>query len=94
MPSRRPRELAKRDDETRAQWLKRLTPEQRQELRKWNAEHRFHPHRLRHSFATEVRREFGPEAQMVLLGHRTTRMVDLYGELDRQLGVKVMQKIG
>src|SRR5207249_4170009 len=80
--------------EKRRGWLTRLTAEQRMELKAWWKAHRFHPHQLRHTAATRWRKEFGAEATLVLLGDRTTRMVDIYGEKDRAISSRIMEKIG
>src|SRR5438552_3366231 len=61
--------LAKREDETAAEWKARLTKEQKYELAEWQREHRWHPYQIRHSFATRVRKQHGLEAAQVLLGH-------------------------
>src|SRR5262249_30220444 len=55
-----PAALAKRQDETWQEWRARLTPGDRAELRRWRKAHRWHPHHLRQSAATALRREFGP----------------------------------
>lgn len=69
-------------------------PGKEADLKKWRDKHSWHPHQLRHSFATNVRKEFGPDAALVLLGDRTTRMVDIYAEKDLEAAEAVMQKIG
>ena len=33
-----------------------LTEAERQELKQWRSDHRWHPHQLRHTYATEARR--------------------------------------
>jgi integrase len=43
----------------------------------------WHPHQLRHSFATRIRREHGLEAARVMLGHRSATITATYAELDR-----------
>ncbi|MEM9110215.1 MAG: site-specific integrase [Planctomycetota bacterium] len=50
-------------------------------------------HQLRHLAATKARKEFGAEAAL-LLGDRTTRMVDLYAERDVGAVMDVVRKIG
>lgn len=49
-----PAPLAKRNDETAAEWKQRLTPADRKALKAWQAEHRWHPHQLRHNAATRI----------------------------------------
>lgn len=55
---------------------------------------RWHPHQLRHSAATRLRKEFGIEAARVILGHSSPSMTDLYAEIDRTRAVEVMARIG
>jgi integrase len=57
-------------------------------LPKWS------PNRLRHSAATEIRRQFGLEAAQVALGHATADVSQIYAERDLSLAVEVMRKIG
>ncbi len=74
---------------------KRLTAEQREELKRWRAEHRWHPHQLRHTAATLIRREFGLEAARIALGHSSALVTDaVYAERDMEKVVEVMRKIG
>ena len=80
--------------ETRAEWRHRLGPEAWAELRAWERKHRFHPHQLRHTAATRWRKEFGSDAALVLLGDRTTRMIDVYAEKDREKAAQIMERIG
>ena len=51
-------------------------------------------HRLRHLFATETRREFGPEHTQAVLGDRSIKMVDRYAAVDLQRAIEVVQEIG
>lgn len=69
-------------------------PGKEKAMAQWHADHSWHPHQLRHSFATNVRREFGPDAALVLLGDQTTRMVDVYAEKDREKAEDVVRRIG
>ena len=55
---------------------------------------RWSPNRLRHSAATEIRRQFGLEAAQVTLGHATADVSQIYAERDLSLAVKIMRKIG
>lgn len=52
------------------------------------------PNRLRHSFATEVRRSNGLEACQVLLGHASADVSQLYAERDFTLAARIAQEIG
>lgn len=42
----------------------------------------WHPHQLRHTAGTKVRREYGKEAARAFLGHRNPKMTDSYAEID------------
>jgi integrase len=81
--------------ETRKELAKRLTPDQRAELARWRAEHRWHPHQLRHTTATLIRREFGLEAARIALGHSSAAVTDaVYAQRDMDRVVEVMRKLG
>ncbi len=43
----------------------------------------WHPHQLRHLFATEKRKRHGIEAVRALLGQKSVAVAELYGEIDR-----------
>jgi integrase len=89
-----PTPLAKREDETLAEWDARLTEEQRKELAAWQSAHRWHPNQLRHSYATRVRKVYGLEAAQVLLGHSRADVTQVYAERNEALAVEVSAKIG
>ncbi|MCY2953899.1 MAG: site-specific integrase [Planctomycetota bacterium] len=57
-----PAPLAKREGETAVEWKARLTSAQKQGLRRWRDQHHWHPHQLRHTAATRLRKEYGLEA--------------------------------
>jgi integrase len=54
----------------------------------------WHPHQLRHTHATEVRRQFGLEAAQVVLGHASAHVTQIYAERDQAQAVEVAAKIG
>ncbi|MFL5343018.1 MAG: tyrosine-type recombinase/integrase [Gemmataceae bacterium] len=89
-----PAPLAKLPGESRAKWVARLTLEQHQELASWRKAQRWHPHQLRHTAATLLRKEHGIELARIILGHSTAFTTEIYAELDRQQAVDVMAKIG
>ncbi|MCP4246971.1 MAG: site-specific integrase [bacterium] len=64
------------------------------EVRHWHREHRWSPNRLRHTFATDVRREHGLEAAQVLLGHAQADVTQVYAERDLAKAAEVAAKIG
>ena len=53
-------------------------------LKAWRAEHRFHPHQLRHTAATRFRRESGIETARVLLGQKSVQAAEIYAEQDME----------
>jgi integrase len=56
---------------------------------------RWHPHRLRHSAATQIRREFGLEAARMVLGHSSALITDaIYAERDHNRTIEVMKQLG
>jgi integrase len=55
---------------------------------------RWHPHQLRHTKATEIRREFGLDAARALLGQHAPQVTELYAELDVGKAVEVARKLG
>lgn len=60
----------------------------------WRNKYTWHPNQLRHTAATEIRREYGLEAAQVVLGHATADITQVYAERDSKLAVQVMSKIG
>jgi len=54
----------------------------------------WHPHQLRHTHATEVRRRYGLEAAQVALGHSQANVTQIYAERDLSLAVRVASEIG
>lgn len=89
-----PPSLARQEGEDVGAWRKRLTPTQMADLDRWRAEHRWHPHQLRHNAATFLRREYGIEAARVVLGHASAAVTELYAELDRAKAAKIMGEVG
>lgn len=62
--------------------------------RAWREEHTWHPHQLRHTAATEIRRTFGLEAAQVALGHAAADVTQIYAERDLELARKVAAQLG
>lgn len=71
-----------------------LAAEQRAELLAWRKSHRWHPHRLRHTRATEIRRRFDTEAAQVILGHSKPETTLIYAERDLARARAIMAEIG
>ena len=54
----------------------------------------WHPHQLRHTHGTEVRRQFGLEAAQVVLGHASAQVTQIYAERDQAQAMNVAATIG
>jgi integrase len=80
--------------EGRIGWWQRLTAEEKEAVRSWRREHRWHPNQLRHTRATEVCSKFGLEAAQVFWSHAKADVTQVYAERDQRLGEEVARKIG
>jgi hypothetical protein len=90
-----PAELARQEGETKKAWLARLEAEGKlDEMKAWQQEHRWHPHQLRHTTATKLRREYGLETARVVLGHRTPQVTEMYAEIDVSRAAEAMERLG
>ncbi len=87
-------ELGRLNGESVAKWWARLTGEERDAVKAWRKERRWHPNQLRHSFATKVRKAHGLEAAQVLLGHSRADVTQVYAERNEGLAATVAAKIG
>jgi integrase len=55
----------------------------------------WHAHQLRHTFATEIRKDGGLEASAILLGHSSAEMTDaVYAERDERKAREVIRRLG
>jgi integrase len=52
------------------------------------------PQRLRHTKATDIRKDFGLDAAQAVLGHRGAKITEVYAELDTAKAVEVALRIG
>jgi len=68
-----------------------LSPQARSE---WRKRHSFHPHQLRHSWATNALPVAGPEPVRVQLGHGNFSTTEIYAQRDRAAVRELMRKIG
>jgi integrase len=73
---------------------RKLTADQRAELKAWRKSHRWHPHQLRHSTATLIRRQFGIEAAQAVLGHTQIDTSELYAQKSLEAARQIMKEIG
>lgn len=65
-----------------------------EQLKAWDAAHRWTPNQLRHTAATAIRREFGLEAAQITLGHAGADVTQVYAERDLAKGVEVARRVG
>ncbi len=91
-----PAPLARKDGETVPDWQVRMKKTSKEgQLKAWRRAHRFHPHQLRHSAGTLIRREFGLEAAQLALGHASAVVTDaVYAERDHDKVIEIMRKFG
>lgn len=54
----------------------------------------WHPNQLRHTAATEIRRDFGLEAAQLILGHTTADVTQIYAERDLERAKKIAEERG
>jgi integrase len=54
----------------------------------------WHPHQLRHTAATNLRKDFGLEAAQVILGHKTLTVTQVYAERNVVAAHTIMAKVG
>jgi integrase len=60
----------------------------------WNAANAWHPHQLRHTAATRLRKQYGLEAAQVILGHKVLKVTELYAEKNREAAKRIMAEAG
>jgi integrase len=89
-----PAPLARLGGETKKEWLARLGPDGWAEVKRWRHAHRWRPNQLRHTKATELRRECGLDAARAVLGHRSPQITEVYAEIDLAKAAQVMEKLG
>ena len=65
----------------------------RKACRKAHVPH-WHPHQLRHSAATSLRREFGLETAKAVLGHRVLTATQVYAEADKEKALTAIKQVG
>jgi integrase len=66
----------------------------RKMLKEWRRDRCWHPHQLRHSAATDIRRQFGLEAAQQILGHSTLSATRIYAERSSEAARQIAAKIG
>jgi integrase len=60
----------------------------------WRAKHCWHPHQLRHTVATRLRRDYGIDTANVILGHSTLTATQVYAEQDQAKAKQIMAEVG
>lgn len=66
----------------------------RQLQAEWRKANTWHPNQLRHSAATEIRKQFGLEAAQVTLGHARADVSQVYAERDYTKAAQVAAAVG
>ena len=75
-------------------FMARLRTELKAELKRWRKLHRWHPHRLRHSGGTRLRKEYGLEVARAVLGHQSAEITEVYAGMDTTKAIQVMGEVG
>lgn len=73
--------------------LKESSNAQSRQITSLEASHR-HPHQLRHSAATELRKEFNIETARIILGHRSAAVTTIYAEADQRKAIEAITMVG
>ncbi|HLD34455.1 MAG TPA: tyrosine-type recombinase/integrase, partial [Patescibacteria group bacterium] len=60
----------------------------------WEKQHSWHPHQIRHTAGTEIRKKFGLDATRAVLGHKKIATTEYYAQLDLEKAVDVAKAIG
>jgi site-specific recombinase XerD len=54
----------------------------------------WHPHQLRHTAATELRKQYGVEVARAVLGHAHVAATEIYAEVDQQVASRIAAERG
>lgn len=54
----------------------------------------WHPHQLRHTAATELRKQYGVEVARAVLGHAHLAATEIYAEVDQQVASRIAKERG
>ncbi len=75
-----------------------LSAEENAEQKRLRKEHRerccWHPHQLRHNYATMIRKCFGIEEASNMLDHSSVKMTEVYAERDREQALEIARAVG
>jgi integrase len=80
--------------ETASAWRSRLDAKQKAEIRVWRRAHAWHPHQLRHSAATQIRKTYGLEPAQIILGHKTLTVTQVYAQRHVESAMLIMAEVG
>jgi integrase len=83
-----PENLAPREGENRIKWGKRLSKDEKKQVRKWIKDHHWTPYQLRHTAATIVRAgcgDNGLSAVQAFLGQKSFDVAQLYAKVNDSL---------
>jgi len=86
--------LARQNGESVRKWHERLSEKQLAELKAWQKQHRWFPNQLRHSAATDIRKQYGIEGAQVTLGHAHADTSQIYAERDLMKAEQIMREVG
>ncbi len=68
------------------------------EQQRLRMEHRdrwcWHPHQLRHNYATMIRKRFGVEEVSNMLDHSSVKMTEVCAERDREQAIEIARAVG
>ncbi len=54
----------------------------------------WHPHQLRHNYATMIRKRFGVEEASNMLDHSSVKMTEVYAQRNRAQAVEIAKQVG
>ena len=90
-----PEKWARQEGESADEWKARLEAVgERTPMEIWRKQHHWAPNQLRHSRATEIRKDQGLEAAQVTLGHSSAQITQVYAERDHRLAAEVAKRSG
>ena len=68
------------------------------EQQRLRMEHRdrwcWHPHQLRHNYATMIRKRYGVEEASNMLDHSPVTMTEVYAEREREQALEIARQVG
>lgn len=89
-----PPPLAQKPGESNAARMRRLSLEQKEELKRWQSSQRWSPNQLRHTMGTQTRKQFGVEGVAAALGHSRISTSEIYAERNLDLASQIATELG